>query len=212
MVCAAAAAAIFATSCNNDDGPSNDEYINFATLENRYTGGCSFVVQQNNNTIPATLFSSVELPSGFTIGKRYVIQYSNENAGPFTSGPITLLNAFEPFSGEAKVVPMDTISPLMSDPINNVYFNNVGKWLDVQSYAYVSYAPKAYGVYIDAATINEEYPEAYLGFKSDSKGDGKQYILYGSFDISPIKQLPNARGFNLTYQYNNIKKTQQFDF
>ena len=209
----ALAATVGLASCDNGpNGPSYDTYINFATLTGDTGKSCSFEVQKSNADAPVTLTANVELNSTFNIGNRYVIYYSNENAGPFAAGPISLESAFAPLGGVATITEADSISVLTSDRINVMYVNNVSKWLDVQASAYLSNGPKAFGVFVDKATVTEEYPEAYIGFRTDNMGAAQQWIFYGSFDITPIKRLPNAKGINLTYTTNNTKTTQKIDF
>lgn len=205
-------ALVLLASCNTqNDEPVYDSYLNFATLESLYSGGCSFRVQESNSSSPVILTSTSSLPTNFTVGNRYVIQYSNENAGAYVSGPISLLYALTPFGGDATVATSDSISKLMSDNISVPYIKRIGRWLDVQAFASVSYQPNVFGVFVDEATVKQEYPEAYLGFRTDFS-NGSQYVLYGSFNISPIMGFESAKGFNLHYKFNNIWKTEKIEF
>lgn len=199
------------TACNSDDETYYDTYTNFSTLSAMGNGLCSFTVQQSNQTSPVDLTASVNLTSGFKVGGRYVIQYSNENAGPYAAGPITLLRAFEPFGGEASILTRDSISTLIADNINVVYKNRIGKWLDVQAYVFLNYAPQSFGLYVDEATINDEYPDAYIGYRSDSNSMANQYAIYGSFNLTTLMELPNVKGFTLHYQYNNTRQKEKFE-
>lgn len=201
-------------SCNSgNDEPTPQQFILFCTLTAKTADACSFQVQKSSETSPVLLTCAEKLPESFIVGKRYVIQYSNGSEdNPFIPGPITLYYAFEPFSGEVNAVGMTEINELVSQPINVYYAERTNQWLNVRSYAYVSNAPLTYGLYLDEETAENEYPDVYIGYKSDFAGASSLSDLFGSFDLTPVMKLTGVKGFTLHYQNNGVKQTQKYEF
>lgn len=199
-------------SCNDkSDEPQLERYTYFATLESIGNGTCSFSVQENSDSQPVILTATATLNSSFKVGDRYVIQYSNLENNPFVSGPVTLYYIIGVFSGDAVIETMENISPLIADPINVLYAERTGKWLNIEAWVSVAEQPAKFGLFVDESTLGDEYPDVYLGFRTDNPGYSSPKTLYASFDIQSLFDLPNSKGFTLHYRFNNAIQTKKFE-
>lgn len=213
----AALAMVMATlsSCNNGSGPGEPErphYTMFATLLSFGSGACSLEVQEGPDTPRAILTANVTINgTPEAIGKRFLIYFTKDDDQPYVSGPINLLSMVEVINGKASIANMQEITNVTMDMNNMAYMSLTGKWLNLQMIANLASYPRTFGVYVDQSTLDKEYPQVYVGFVSDNNGSSYQYIVYGSFDLSPVLEMPDVCGFDLHYFNNGGKKTQRFE-
>lgn len=212
MAAAATLTCAIMSSCATSSADDQPEvYMNFATLVTSTSTGCVWSVQEKDNTEPVLLSSTVALTGGgYSVGDRYVIAYSTSDDQPFTAGPISLYNAVYAYTGEATFATQEEIEKY-TDYVNSRYVDRVGKWLNLQLEGAVSKWPEAVGLIVDSATADEEYPDVYLVMRSDNSANIQVNGFYASFDLEPIYELPNAKGFTLHVDYFGVPQARKFD-
>lgn len=202
------------TGCNSshNDEPMPDVFVTFATLESINENSCVFSAQQSENSAPVEFIATVSLsPEQFSVGNRYVIQYSTLDNQPYTPGIITLYVILNAFNGEAVVAPMTEIQPLTTQPVNVLYAGRTGNYINFQATASISVQPKTFNIYVDETTLDSEYPTAYLAFVSDNPGGINDKSFYASFNVGSVINQPGVKGIKLHCRVNGAQTILTFE-
>lgn len=197
-------------SCNDDnDTPiPSGAFTVFATLERLDNTGATFTTQELDDSELVTYVTTQELDSKiYTVGKRYVIVFSNQSGKRFQSGEITLYMAYSVFNGKAESHTAADCEAAFKDPVNLSMIYRTGKWLNVEATAPVGVQPKVFTVYVDQATINNEVPEVYVAFKTDNI-NGPERTFFGSFDLSPVWNLSTCHGLRVHYFTKGVETVE----
>lgn len=197
-------------SCNDDnDTPiPSGAFTVFATLERLDNTGATFTTQELDDSELVTYVTTQELDSKiYTVGKRYVIVFSNQSGKRFQSGEITLYMAYSVFNGKAESHSAADCEAAFKDPVNLSMIYRTGKWLNVEATAPVGVQPKVFTVYVDQATINNDVPEVYVAFKTDNI-NGPERTFFGSFDLSPVWNLSTCRGLRVHYFTKGVETVE----
>lgn len=209
------AAAVLATACSDDDNKGNvldGTFSTIVTYEKSSDEGSSFTVTEPGTTKLTTFTSTKKFPTeganSLLPDTRVLIYYKNESGKRYQSGSIDLRGVVKIFNGDAPLKPQSDISPLRTDMIDVQTAELSGTYVNVVAVAAVN-TPSVFDVYIDEATVNEEYPRAYVVFATDSP-NASQRMLYGSFDISEVWDKATCRGLELHYMTTAGKKTETF--
>lgn len=200
------------TACNSDKTTYTEEsYICFATLTELTDSGCTFTVQENNESPEGTLVANMSLDKNlYKEGDRYVIVYTTGGRPAYSSGNINLLQILSAVTGNIQEVPSEDIAQLTADPINVEYSEQVGKWLNIRALAPYLSTIKNCGLYVDESTLKKQYPDVYLGFKSDNTGSLNYRTVYASFDVTSLFGLSGVHGFTFHYINNGKWQTKRF--
>lgn len=204
----AAAATLSACSNVNTDEIQPSLFSAFATLEST-SGKTTFSVQEEGTTTPVMLTSTVGLGSSFTVGKRYVIQYSTADNKQYSPGPITLYGIYNVYQGTIITATTKEILDASKTPINVTYSSLTGDWTNLTVTAPISQWPKNFSLYVNEETLHEAYPDVYIGFTSDNNSSNTQGTVFGSFDMSPLWEHENVQGFTLYYTQNNTPQSKR---
>ncbi|MGM9859463.1 MAG: hypothetical protein ACI31C_01785 [Muribaculaceae bacterium] len=198
----------FLTACNDDDEPQTS-FLIFATYSEATSAGSVFTAQRNLDSPLVTYTTSVVLDGEhYKVGNRYIINFTNATNSCYESGPITLLYIVDVCNGSITEASSEEIADVSVDPLEFLMIQREGHYINVQAVAYVNIQPTLFNMYVDRATINNEVPDVYFGFKSDVISSQKQ--LFGSFDIASVWDLPTCKGICIHYKANNENKTLTF--
>lgn len=210
------AAALLATACSDDDNNTNNPldgtFSTFVTYEGSSDEGSSFTVTEPGTTRLSTFTSTKTFPTegenALQPHTRVLIYYKNESNKRYQSGYINLRGIAKIFNGDAPIKPQSDITGLRTDMIDVQEAELSGTYINVVAAANAT-TPAVFDVYIDEATVEEEYPRAYVVFRTDSP-NARQRMLYGSFDIAEVWNRATCRGIELHYMTIAGKKTATF--
>lgn len=206
-MCMVAVIAAAVTSCNSDDG-NNDfsMFMSFVTLENSTDTGTKFTTNIGENSELVTFTSSVVLKEEqYPKGKRYIIGYSNEKNERYASGPINLYTIITVANGDVARSTPEAIALLQKDPISVTLLQREGNYINIEANAPVTISPKLFGLYVDENTMNNEYPDVYVGFQTDNTG-GVDRQFYGSFSIKSLWESPTCKGIKVHFRSFGVEK------
>lgn len=212
----AVVATVGLAACNDDDnknsGPSLDgTFQTFVTFVNSGDNGSVFTTTEPGTNVLTTFTSvkkfSTEGDAGLLPGTRVLIYYKNASGKRYESGAIDLRGVTKIFTGSTPLKTQSEISPLLVDMIDVQTLELSGTYINVVAQAACT-TPAAFDVYFDEATVADEYPEAYVVFKSDSQA--KQRVIMGSFDASAVVSRTSCKGIRVHYMTNSGRKTAAF--
>ena len=200
---------IFSTilsSCNSDsdDGGYITAMLSFATLTVNNDMGCTFTTQEKDDSELVTFTSTTSLNKNeYTIGNRYLIAYNNESGERYKSGPISLHTIYGISNGKAEDRDKSVINNLATNMLRASMVYREGIYINVEATApYMSGYVKVFNIYVDDATTGNDYPDAYLVYEPYNINTN-EYTFCGSFDISPVWNLPTCKGLHLHYYDRN---------
>lgn len=197
------------TACvgnKEDDQPIPKYYQAFATLTDINGNYCTFAVQSSPDAAPTYFYSTLSQTKDLQKGSRYVLTYTKSDGGEFTPGNITIYAIYGTFDGKVTEAPLSEIKEF-TDYVNIIYYGRTGNYLNLQALSELVSLPTTFALYVDEATINDEYPEVYICFKKENGWAQKDATLFASFDISYLMALNTAKGFKLNCIYQGVKKS-----
>lgn len=204
------------SSClgSNEDDPTKKpvQISAFATLTGKSETGMSFTTSEYLGS--STITYTTPLYSQFKgeIGQRYVIYFTREdnNSTPFVSGPVSLFQINEPFTGTLQYAPLSEISQKLPNNAYCLYRHAALDYLDISFYAPIYKQPKTFCAYVDEATADNDYPDVYICYESDDALLSQQ-TFFGTFNMQSLLEKTTNRGFNLHFRYSNgLKYVQKF--
>lgn len=208
LLCAAAAMSVMTTftACNSDNEPMPKTFTDFATLTATTYTSMIFEVQKDTESEPVDLVwntTSVN-PAAYHVGDRFVITYSNESEKQYVAGPIEVYYLIGAFTSDIIKAPAKEIADYVGGDEKVEYYECVGKWLNIQVLARVDSKPKTLALFVDETTVNDPYPNVFLGFESDNSTAYYQRRMFGSYDLTPLFSLSTCKGIN--FYFNNSTK------
>ena len=205
-------ASTFLTSCNSDEPtPSVQTFEAFVTFEGSTESSSTFTTRESNDLPLVTFTSQVVKADDLTKGRRCYIAYSNGSGQRFATGPITIYQMMIVPDGKVIEESIDDIKKLQDDPTNISLVERSGEWINIIGTASYNNSFKEFGLYVDNATINNSIPDVYIGFISYSNIGNRDQLLIGSFDISPVWNLPTCHGIRLHYRSATGMREQVFN-
>ncbi len=201
------------TSCNSSSGdnPSVESFLTFATLTASNEMGSTFTAQEDGDSPVVTFTSTVELNTKvYTLGERYIINYSNDSKERFKSGPIDLYGVYGIGNGKAEVKSQDDIARLQRDPIDVTSAARTGKYINLVCNAAINSKARNINLYFDETTADDEYPVAYVGFESDNAASSPK-TFYASIDVSTVWNKQSCKGITLKFENNGMVKNVKFE-
>ena len=211
ILCALLAPMVMLSSCNEDapDNPQITTFMAFVTLTELNEKSCVFTTQEKDDSELVTYTCEQTLDKQvFKTGERYLISFTNESNERFKSGPI-VFHGYQPIvSEDAQIKAHSLIGSYMVDPINVALVERSGTYINLQATAPAMQNIK-FGIYIDEATAENAYPEAYVIYKSDNAAASDK-LFYGSFDLTPVWKKTTCKGINLHFNTSDGLKTEKF--
>lgn len=203
-----------ATSCNNNDEPSQQIYYEVATLVSATSNQSVFEIPNNDDFSSTTLtFTNVGLePELYKPGTRWIIGYSLNEETSYGSATGTLYQLGSVYNGILTEGTAQSTSAWMTKAQNILSIWRSGKWLNfITQSTFVDYnqPPKTFSLVVDSETIEDEYPNVYLIYEPSESVDANTQNFYSSFNIESVWSLPNVKGINLIYVDYNGKQTVQ---
>lgn len=197
-------AAVLGSCTKFKEEPTNAMMMAFATYEGSTDFGSSFTTSAGNDSPLVTLTSTAVLKDDkYTKGDRYIIGYTNATGERYVSGPITLQMVMPIFNGKAERATAEAIEALTGDPIDVTLLERQGTWLNVEANGPIQAKPQTFGIYYDEATADAEYPDVYIGFRTDNTG-GVQRQFYGSFSIAELWGKETSKGIRVICHSNGM--------
>lgn len=202
---------IGASSCNSD---SNNGYIpddlcaDFVTFVSSNDKGSVFTFQKSGDSELITLVADVKIDTEqIKPGSRVIIQYlPSGGQKPYESGAINLYGISRIFNAGIEEETLATIESWGHNALKVYTIARSGKYLDFWAEgAYVN-SPSRFGLYVDNATLENEYPELYLVYVSDNDL-GRNRQIYASFDLAKVWDLDTSKGAKVTYYSTNGTET-----
>lgn len=199
-------------SCSKSNEPiigpeiPNDALYDIVTLVATTANSSTFSVQKNENSAPATYFSSVSLLSNTDIkpGSRLLIAYKMQHDAPaYSTGAITLygfsrLNNTEP---DVLIGTSAAYNGWDTEPMKMLSMWLTGDYLNVHSQMFttVTGRPTRYILVADQSTLDNPIIEVHLILKSNNSDGGNLSPIYASFDIYELLKITTCERIRVHY-------------
>lgn len=197
----AMALALFVCSCNNDsDTPSGEDgtQVDFVTIKSLSNTGASFELQKEGDSPVLTLVTSRRFPEELKVGQRILLRYAPANGKPYTSGTITPTGYMTIYDGPVTIGTAEEYRGFTSEDARVEICQRAGKYVNIAARCFMLNQPKSFELVCDKTTLNSESPVMYLLYKSDSNSvDGAYSVVYGSWDISEVWNLPTCKNIRI---------------
>ena len=198
-------------SCNDDDKDDVEMFMAFVTYAESSKDGSVFTTRPNNDLPLVTFTSGIVLDSKkYSTGKRYIIGYTTPSNKRFESGPISLMTIMNVTNGKAEEATLNAIQGMQNNLLEVSMLQREGQYLNIEATAPIQFQPKTFGIYVDDETIGNARPDIYIGFETDNTG-GAYRTFFGSFDLSPIWDLPSCEGVRIHFHSNREQIYRDFD-
>lgn len=192
----------FFSSCSDDSEPAIDYYQNIVTFEGNVGNSASRFTYRAIDDSPLITLTApdyvVETDSakGQYPGVRVFITYSYVVTPPAgdLSGNIRLVAAAKVYQDTVTAVP--TIPLDFTEPYQVVTLTRSGQYLNLVSIApETKFYSRHFYLEADESTLGDAYPQLYLRMSTDAyASQGNETRVIGSFDMSPVWNLPTAQG------------------
>lgn len=194
--------AVVALSSCSDDNKNNtgvDAVYDWATVLSIGDNGCSFGVQQNQNSTPVTYTSTANLKDKVKVGQRVIIAYTMpDNRKLYTSGPINLYALNNGVINADMAVGKSTqYGGWSSESLRVLALSLTGDYLNFQGQLSYKNTPTRFVLVMDEETAGEKTPTLYLLFEADNSSDATSHGTYASFNISKLREGNKYDGFNV---------------
>ncbi|MDE5684042.1 MAG: hypothetical protein K2I39_07520 [Muribaculaceae bacterium] len=199
-----AAAALSLGACNSSsDSPSSGTYLDIVTLKSTDQQGSIMTFNEENDS-PLITLSCSQAFSKEQVGKRIVVLYQPIGGlAHAESGAVNVIQAGSVFGSGSAPVPavVDTLDNWYSDHISDLQAYRAGQYLNLGMHmpSNPSIQPKKFECYIDETTLDNDYPELHIVFKSNSSIDQQDVSYFGSYNISSIWNRRNIKGIKVCY-------------
>ncbi len=194
-------------SDNDDYDPNKNTLYDIVTLTLSNDKGQQFQYQVNEDS-------------------EVIILTSSEVRVDTTICPVgnRLLLAYEPTSGVAQqsgTIIVQGYSTIFNDDIRADYIKDYPDWDDDGIYLYSLWRTGTYlnlhglapfsnsqtlALMTDSATIDNEYPEVYVIYRTEQERDSYDRALYASFDIASLWNKKTCKGLNVHIKNTNLEK------
>lgn len=189
-------------SCNKEDEPVEQNYIDIVTLESITDAGTVMSLRQMGDSPLLTYTTSQTMdPKDFKEHQRVAISYIPDGGKPYVSGAVKLLAATVTV-GEGAPVPeatSESTGKWATSPITLGSAWRTGKYLNLYYAGFTVENPKANVLYVDKESLAFPFPDLYLVFEGDAGPIGQMYSFYMSYDISAVWDRPNVKGITIHY-------------
>lgn len=195
-----ALAALAFTACNSDSEPQTT-YMDIVTLVSSDDQGSAMTFNEINDS-PLVTLTTTQKFSKDNIGKRIVIMYSpvgtNEHA---VSGAVDILFASLTLGAGAAPLPAvpDTLDNWASEPVDAMQIYRAGQYINIVATLQTATNPKKFQCYVDEATVNSEYPELHIVYKSVPGYDTQATNFFASYSIESLWNRLNVKGLKVIY-------------
>lgn len=201
----AGAAAFGFTACNSseeDDGGKT--FADIVTLESTSSAGSVMTFRVKDDSPLITLSTTQSFSTDvFKPGMRILAIYHPESNEHGVSGPVRVENAAPTLGKGTAPVPavVDTLDNWASDPIvmpEGAVWRS-GQYLNMAFQAVSSPQPRKFYVYVDEKTLDSEYPELHVVFKTGNYSSMYTFAFYVSYDIAGLLNGNGVKGVKVFY-------------
>lgn len=194
------AAAVSLTSCMDDKGPNTVYYTNIVTFQKNIPSYMVFEYQKINDSPLIELQARGQMDTkALPEGGRCLITYSYADKEQQGGSGIINLNMVQHCYTDTVESATD-IPEVFSLPYVTSALQRSGTWLNL--YCRTGYVEKFFGrkfdIRVDAATINDEYPQLYLSTSvAEGTEVGAATNTYVSVNIQPVWSLATCKGVDV---------------
>lgn len=217
LTTAVCAATLSLASCNSNDDPEGGRtviYSNIVTVESVESTGASFSFQKMDDS-PLITLTTTQSVSGDGVnllkkGMRIVLSYTPASGEQYKSGPITAYQWVKTYGEGAQlpVEPASTTSGWYTNAVQQAMIQRTGPYLNAGIVS--NDKPNECRIVVDEATVNDEYPKAYLIYKSSTPLP-TNYVFYVSYSMTDLMEHDNFKGLDVVYEDSFGKHTTRVD-
>ncbi len=204
------------SGCNNNNVtlpelPDNLCY-DFVTFVSSGEKGSVFEFRKNGDSELITLTAAVKIDQeSLKPGTRVIIQYlPSGGQQPYQSGAIDLYGIAQIINGKPVEKTLAEINANLGEPLTMKTIARSGNYIDIWADGYGAGTEISLDMYIDKASADSDYPEAYLIYTFRNMDSGRRQI-YASFDINDILSRSDCKGLKITYRTNTGFESVRFD-
>lgn len=210
VACVAMTMAVLLPSCNSEGVSEATSFMSFVTIEGVSDYGTVFTTRQNGDSPLVTFTSGTVLKADqYPLGSRWIIGYTNEANERYKSGPIALTAIIPVFNGKIEKATAEEIKKLTNNDLTPSLIQREGQWLNLECSATVAGQPKKFALLVDESTLDNEYPDVYIGFETDTNS-GPVRQFYASFDLTSVWMLPTCNGIKVHYKLYGTDRDHLF--
>ncbi len=213
-VCAAALSMASCDSNNDPEGGGTVIYSNIVTVESVESTGAAFTFQKENDS-PLITLTTTQSVSGdganlLKKGMRIVLSYTPVSGEQYKSGPITAYQWVKTYGGgdQLPVVPESSTPGWYTNAVQQVMIQRTGPYLNAGIVSNDN--PNECRIVVDEATVNDEYPKAYLIYKSSTPLP-TNYLFYVSYSMTDLMERSTFQGLDVTYDDSYGRHTTRVD-
>lgn len=218
LTTAVCAATLSLASCNSNDVPEGGGtviYTNIVTVESVESTGAAFTFQKENDSPLITLTTTQSVGGdGANLlkkGMRIVLAYTPASGEQYKSGPITAYQWVSAIGEGAQlpVVSASSTSGWSTNAVQQVMIQRTGPYLNAGIVSNDN--PNECRIVVDETTVNDEYPKAYLIYKSSSGPMSRIFYYYVSYSMTDLMERSTFKGLEVTYEDSKGKQTTRVD-
>ncbi len=214
-VCSAALSMASCDSNNDPEGGGTVIYSNIVTVESVESTGAAFTFQKENDS-PLITLTTTQSVSGDGVnllkkGMRIVLSYTPVSGEQYKSGPITAYQWVKTYGGgdQLPVVSASSTSGWYTNAVQQVMIQRTGPYLNAGIVS--NDTPEECRIVVDEATVNDEYPKAYLIYKSRNSPQPVNYVFYVSYSMTDMMERSTFQGLDVTYEDSYGRHTVRVD-
>lgn len=203
------------TSCSTkgDEPGEPDLFYDIATLVASNSSGSIFSVIPEDDrpavkiTFPGQMVDTQTIP----VGTRCLIIYVPDGGKAYVDDSGVLYALGYVYNGEITVSSAEETSLWKTERQNLISVWRSGNWINLQTECtYDQNYPTVYKLIVDATTLDNEIPHAYLIYEADDSSQADTKVLFSSFNIESVWNNENVKGLEVTILTNN--GTENFTF
>lgn len=208
-----AMALVLPVSCSDDDGPAERPATLYDIVE--YTGNdkgqTSFRLYAPDADIPVTLTSASSLDMGkLAEGECVLLGYTPRDGKAYTSGIVDVTGFAAVTNGSLMKGPWESLEGWDKDEVYLESLWRAGGYIDMRFQLVYDNEPRVFRLVVDEATIENEYPDAYL--VNIRKGDYANFMrqYYAAFDLSALWSYDSVKGLRVHVNNSNNRNLRLF--
>lgn len=205
-------------SCDTDDPKGvipGSALQDFVTIASRGSHSMTFTFRQSGDSPEIVLTSTSIIPDGELthVGDRVVIAYMPEGVTAYTSGSIQLYGFIRCYQGNAGIGTEDQFKQTMLATPTVTQIWRSGDYINMVGYVRAINKPENIMLVGNPSTQSDDMPEMRLAVMSaDVTGDPTRIAVYGSWNISSIRDLLGKKGIIINYESPNGPVTKNILF
>lgn len=209
-------AGIFMPSCSTGNGDEPDVskmMYDIATLTSSSENGSTVTVRKDADSPLITLtFANQQVDTTkVAIGQRFVIAYVPLTPEPYQSGAAVMYAYLDIYNGTMTVGTKESTNSWATMQQDLMAIWRTGHWINIQAMCtYDKLKPAKYDLVVNQATLNDEYPEAYLLYERTTTPGANTKTLYTTFNIDDVWDRDDVLGLKINVFTDQGQQTFTF--